>query len=107
MISTRNNLTDGLTSLKIDFIPTVFDLFMYNLNIIIHKCEVVTPIPDSRTPVDFFDNKKYVRHFTNDDMISKFEVYTDKKIDISLNLAFMPPYHSQYRLVLFHTSSRG
>ena len=31
-------------------------------------------------PVDLFQNKKYVIKFTNDDMRSKFEVFTNNKM---------------------------
>ena len=54
---------------------------MYNIKKIVHKLEVIPLITDYIIPVGCFQNKKYVIAFTIDDMISKFEVYIDHKLD--------------------------
>ena len=54
---------------------------MYNVNIIICKQGVNTPIPVYIIPVDFFQKNKYVINDCTDEMISTFEAYAYQKMD--------------------------
>ena len=55
--------------------------FMYNDNMIVGKQEIINYITHFIILVYFYQSKKYVTNFTTYDMISKFEVYIDHKID--------------------------
>ena len=55
---------------------------MHNENVLIHKWEVITPIPDYMIPLDFCQNNQHVINFTTDDMISEFKTSTNHKLDI-------------------------
>ena len=50
----------------------------------LEKIEVITPITNYMVPVDYCRNKKYVTTFTLDYMISKFEVFSNHKLDVFL-----------------------
>ena len=53
---------------------------MYNYKILIYKREAITPITYSMIPVVFFQKNEPIINFTTDGMISKFEVFSKKKI---------------------------
>ena len=55
---------------------------MYNDKLLIWKLEFIPIIPDYMILYDFFQKNQYVINFTSDDMISKFEAFTKKKIYI-------------------------
>ena len=54
---------------------------MYNDKVPIWKQEVIPPIPDSIIPVNCYQNNYHVINFTPDDMRSKFEAFSKKKMD--------------------------
>ena len=50
---------------------------MYNVNILSHKREVITPFNNNMIPVKFF-KCKYVINFTSNTMVAKIEYNSDK-----------------------------
>ena len=55
---------------------------MYNYSVLIHKQEFVPTMPYFIILTDCCDKNQCVINFTSDDMISKFEVFTNNKLDI-------------------------
>ena len=54
---------------------------MYNDKVPIWKQEVIPTVPYSFIPVNFSRNNYHVINFTPDDMRSKFEAFSKKKMD--------------------------
>ena len=54
---------------------------MYNDNVLICKQEVIITIYDYMIPVSCCQKNKYLITFTTDDIVSKFEVFLNKKLD--------------------------
>ena len=60
---------------------TVFTILMYNNNVLISKQEVINTIPDYMIPVHCFQKNQFAINFTSDDMIPKYEMFTNHKLD--------------------------
>ena len=54
---------------------------MYNYKVLIRKWEAITPIPYHMILVYCCKKNKYVVNFTTDDTESKFEVFSNNKMD--------------------------
>ena len=54
---------------------------MYNDKLIVFKQEVIPTITNSIILVDFYQNIDNVINFTTDDIISKFEAFSNNKMD--------------------------
>ena len=53
---------------------------MHNDKALIRKQEFICDITYSTIPLDFFQRNKFIINFTTDDMVSKFEAFTNYKI---------------------------
>ena len=54
---------------------------MYNDRALIFKQEVVIPVPGFMIHVDLFQGNEHVINFITDEMTSKFELFSKKKMD--------------------------
>ena len=54
---------------------------VYNYKVIIRQWDAINPITDHIIMVYCVEKNKYVINFTTDDMRSKFEVFSNNKID--------------------------
>ena len=54
---------------------------MYKNKLILHKTEVIPPIPNYMIPVDFCQNNSSMINFTTDDMTSKFGLFSKNKMN--------------------------